>query len=421
MALAHFLVFNAKNAQQIVLAHINYHLRGAASDEDALLVAESSRLWNCQFVQLDVYYDSAQGNLQAWARRARLDFFERTRSERNSEYIALAHHQSDLVETTFLQLIRGAGWDGLVNMILTERPLIRPFLNVPKADIMEYINRMRIPFRIDHTNLELKYRRNRIRHEILPLLETYHPEALNHLSRGLELAGNAIRFCRHVIDDELNMFCMETGVRFHRYDAAILRRIPTELQTAMWRSMILRFDPDFSSFSYSSLNHLNDLIKSKLTVACFFQRKIQIQKNRHEIILCFPAQPCETNVPSPGAYHCGNIRLNLQAAVGVINEGGYRVLTGCPDGFYLDADRINWPLRLTNQYQHLLIHTGDFSTAKKMGEHLRDNGIPALVKQHLYYLCDKRQVVCYERGVSHFFYKIRPNTTNILKITFNEE
>jgi len=164
---------------EMVLAHMNYHLRGAESDADARFVEALA-----QTLQVPFFVESAdakaaadQGGegLQAAARRLRYAFFERIRTTVGAAYVVTAHQRDDLVETYFGHLLRGSHWKGFTAIPRVNGHVVRPLLHVSRQEIEDFALASNIAFRHDASNDSLHYTRNRIRHELIPLLEDIRP------------------------------------------------------------------------------------------------------------------------------------------------------------------------------------------------------------------------------------------------------
>jgi tRNA(Ile)-lysidine synthase len=164
---------------EMVLAHMNYHLRGAESDADARFVEALA-----QTLQVPFFVESAdakaaadQGGdgLQAAARRLRYAFFERIRTTVGAAYVVTAHQRDDLVETYFGHLLRGSHWKGFTAIPRVNGNVVRPLLHVSRSEIEDFALASNIAFRHDASNDSLHYTRNRIRHELIPLLEDIRP------------------------------------------------------------------------------------------------------------------------------------------------------------------------------------------------------------------------------------------------------
>jgi tRNA(Ile)-lysidine synthase len=175
-----------------VVAHLNHQLRGKDSDADAEFVAKLCPHLIHLTESIDVAKLSSETgeNLEATARRARYDFLADISRKSGSRWVATAHTHDDQVETILHRLIRGAGIRGLRG-IAEQRPLapgirlLRPMLNVSRVDVIEFLNGLGQTWREDATNQDTVFTRNRIRHELLPMLRSYNPgieQALSLLS-----------------------------------------------------------------------------------------------------------------------------------------------------------------------------------------------------------------------------------------------
>ncbi|WP_186280015.1 tRNA lysidine(34) synthetase TilS [Fluviicola chungangensis] len=162
--------------------HINYQLRGEESEKDEAFVRALA--WKhgltIEVVRCPIEYTKGKGiNLQAAAREFRHDLFRRFLRESPVNRVLLAHHSDDQVETFFLQLLRGSGIFGLGGMHPERNGMIRPFLELSKAELKAFALENKIRWREDASNEENNYKRNQFRNLIIPKLMESNPE-LNH-------------------------------------------------------------------------------------------------------------------------------------------------------------------------------------------------------------------------------------------------
>lgn len=173
------------------VAHLNHGLRSAAAEEDARFVADMAARWDlpCTLGQVDVRSLAAGCSLEEAARLARYRFLAEAAAQAGAGIIAVGHNADDQAETVLMHLLRGAGVAGLRGMLprapLADyrlglplaRPLSleRPLLSVPRREIEAYCAEHALEPRFDRSNEDLTFHRNRLRHELLPLLEGYNP------------------------------------------------------------------------------------------------------------------------------------------------------------------------------------------------------------------------------------------------------
>ncbi|MES2736848.1 MAG: tRNA lysidine(34) synthetase TilS [Verrucomicrobiota bacterium] len=161
----------------LVLCHLNHGLRGRESGQDAAFVRRLARRYDlpCEIEKAPVaeLARTQKVSIETAARAARYDFLHRMALRHGAVCIYLAHHADDQAETILANLCRGTGISGLKGMMAetaTAPVLCRPLLEMPRADIEDYVQEHGLAYREDSSNASLAYRRNRLRHEVLPLL-----------------------------------------------------------------------------------------------------------------------------------------------------------------------------------------------------------------------------------------------------------
>jgi tRNA(Ile)-lysidine synthase len=177
-------------AGDLVVAHLNHRLRGVDADADAAFVTALCPHLPHRTESVDVraLAAAAGDNLEDTARRARYDFLRRVAQEAGAVWVATAHTRDDQAETVLHRLIRGAGLRGLRGIaggrdLGGEVRLLRPMLTVARTEVIAYLREIGQPWREDATNRDPAFTRNRIRHELLPLLRTFNPAIEEALAR----------------------------------------------------------------------------------------------------------------------------------------------------------------------------------------------------------------------------------------------
>ena len=161
------------------IAHCNFHLRGVESDRDELFVRNLASHYGvaCHVAQFDTdaYASEKKISTEMAARELRYEWFEKVRQERGLDQIAVAHHRDDAIETFFINLLRGTGLAGLCGMKAENGHIVRPMLNISRKEIDQFVADEKIEYVDDQTNDTDLYLRNRIRHQLIPLLRELNP------------------------------------------------------------------------------------------------------------------------------------------------------------------------------------------------------------------------------------------------------
>lgn len=177
MVLLHLLhTFREEFDLTLIVAHVNHGLRPDEAEREADLVRKESERFGLTFEYGQFHvkeYQKVEGvSLQDAARRIRLHFFDALSKKHGANKLALAHHADDQVETILLRLLRGSGLKGLKGMVpMREGRVIRPLLEVWRRDVEFFAGEKNIPYLLDSSNLREDYLRNRIRLNLIPLIE----------------------------------------------------------------------------------------------------------------------------------------------------------------------------------------------------------------------------------------------------------
>lgn len=169
---------------EIGVATFNHGIR-EESKEEAKLVKNY-----CEQLGIPFFYGEGDAikehmekkkNLEDAARFLRLNFLSEVRERNNYQKIALAHNKNDFAETFLMHLFKGSGIQGLTSMLGVEKYIIRPLIEISREEIEQYAKENNVPYAIDLTNYNLSYERNRLRYQIIPLVNSVYGNILDHL------------------------------------------------------------------------------------------------------------------------------------------------------------------------------------------------------------------------------------------------
>ena len=194
ICLAHYFIANreALGIEWLGIAHVHHGLREGTADRDAAFVEAFARKYNVPFFLKKLDGDalkSAEGSLEENARDARYNALQE--AAENCNAIVTAHHAGDQAETMYMRLRRGTTLAGLKGIQEVRDNIYRPLLNTTRAELLAYARKNNLEWCEDESNSDVKYARNKTRHEFLPQLEKECPGAATQLCRIAQLADKA--------------------------------------------------------------------------------------------------------------------------------------------------------------------------------------------------------------------------------------
>jgi len=190
VALLHFL---KEHGFSVAAAHFDHQLR-PDSAADAEFCRALCGEWHIPFYQGEGNVAALPGNVEANARAARYAFLEKTAAQTGAAVIATAHNADDNLETVLLHLTRGCGLNGLTGIRPRRGIVVRPMLEVPRSALDAYVEALALPYVEDATNADTAYARNRLRHQVLPVLRSINPKVAEAAGRMTETLRRDLNF-----------------------------------------------------------------------------------------------------------------------------------------------------------------------------------------------------------------------------------
>ena len=189
-------------------AHCNFELRGEESDRDEDFVRNFCRSLNikCHSIHFETRRYAAQQSIsiEMAARELRYNWFSKICEESDCQVVAVAHHKDDSVETMLLNLIRGTGINGLLGIRPKNGNVVRPLLCASRQEVVAYLHRMNQTYVTDSTNLEDEYTRNKIRLNLLPLMEEINPSVKDGLVKTASYLNDISKVYQQAIKESID-------------------------------------------------------------------------------------------------------------------------------------------------------------------------------------------------------------------------
>ena len=224
------------------VAHVNFQLRGEDSQADAKNVQDwceaNSVVYHMKQLPAEEEATRNGDGIQDAARRLRYAWFEELRAERGAACVAVAHHMKDQTETLLIQLLRGVSPSSLGGMSPRNVNVIRPFLSWSQEEIEEWVALDRVPYREDKSNQSPKYLRNRIRNEVLPLLESIRAGSVTHIAEWADRLRTQAIAVESSISDATRDIVRFSEIEYNGYDGEICRIHLKALWDSSWGEQV---------------------------------------------------------------------------------------------------------------------------------------------------------------------------------------
>lgn len=214
MVLLHGLLeLSETNGLSLEVAHLNHGLRGEAADKDADFVGEHAEKLGLKATierrNVKEYQDHSISSIEEAARKVRFEYLSEVAAKNGIEYIALGHNKNDQAETILMHIIRGAGLRGLAGMHEKRGKYIRPLLNVSSEEVEAFAKKRDISYRIDRTNKDQSFTRNRLRHDLIPKIQgDYNSRVVDNLAR----MGRLVQEAREVLERKVDEIWSELSL-----------------------------------------------------------------------------------------------------------------------------------------------------------------------------------------------------------------
>lgn len=392
----------------ISLAHCNFHLRGEESDMDEAFILEMGDALDLEvFVEhfeTEAYAEEKKCSVQMAARELRYHWFEDLRETLGYDYIFTAHHANDDLETFLINLIRGTGLEGLTGIPERNGFVLRPLLPFSRSVIEEFARSSQIRWREDSSNASGKYLRNKIRQDIVPVMEELNPQLLdsflktqNHLNQSAEL-----------IEDYVGAIFSRVAMK-HKYgysfNIKLLQTIPN------LRALLYELFRTFGFTEWEDVFQLLEAQSGKNVVS----KTHRLIKDRDDLIL--------TELPSGEEFHA---EISDEEEVIMLPVGTFHlepadelseVTSHC---IYVDRSKLVFPLEVRNWKEGDFFYPFGMDGKKKLSKFFKDIKLSLPEKEHCLVLCSGGDIVWVVDHRADSRFSVDKDSTEILKITYTQ-
>lgn len=390
---------------EIAIAHCNFQLRGLESFGDQKFIQDYAQaneipLFLTQF-DTEAFANDYKLSTQVAARELRYNWFYELLETKKYDYILTAHHADDNLETFLIHLVRGTGIDGLTGIPSKNGRVIRPLLIFSRIEIEQYAIEHAIQWREDSSNASDKYLRNKIRHNLVPVLKELNADFLS----SFQKTQNFLQESKAMVEDAsflvYQQVANEKGTEIH-FDLIQLKKLPN------YKSYLYHW---FNGFGFSAWEDIYDLIDGQ-SGKQVFSNEFRLLKNRDFLIL----SPINEEDENEEYFINKNQKeVNIPINLSISRVEGISHVTN--PTIFVDEDKLWYPLVLRRWKEGDTFQPfGMDGKSKKLSKFFKDEKLSLIEKEKTWLLCSDNEIVWVVGIRQDERFKLKNTTKNILKI-----
>jgi tRNA(Ile)-lysidine synthase len=388
----------------LTLAHVNFKLRGNQSDADENFVTQWAQ--NNKLPLFKISYDTTaiakdrKLSIEMAARDLRYDWFNKLIDDYNFDFVAVAHHLNDNIETVLMNLSRGTGIAGLSGMKDVNGKIIRPLLEFSRIDIEEFASDVGLEWREDLTNAETIYKRNKIRHELVPVFEQINPSFVSSFSKTIANLRQT-----ELIQEE---YLKSVDYSFWKEQDEVVEIDIEKLKSIVAFETVLR-----EKLKPYGFNNVEDVINSFSLESGkeYFSSTHRIVKDRSKLILT------EKKEEKNGVFYITGKTVELIYPIHIqlkhvdeFKENTSNLVA------YLDREKLKFPLILRKWEEGDFFYPQGMKGKKKLSKYFKDEKFSLVDKENQWLLVSDNKIVWVIGKRLDDRFKLTNSTVEILKI-----
>lgn len=361
----------------VSLAHCNFKLRGKESDLDEEFIKNLNQISYNQIFTIifdtEKYAKEHKLSTQIAARELRYNWFQKLITEHKFEYVLTAHHADDNLETFLIHLTRGSGLDGFTGIPKVNGNIVRPLLAFSRKEILNYAKDNDIEWREDASNASNKYIRNKIRHQVLPVLKEINPSILDSFATTLE----NLQESKQIIEDRIENIASEVLEKEANFIKIDIEKIKELSNSKAYLYQLLK------SYHFTEWNDVYDLLNAQ-SGKQVFSKTHRLLKDRDVLILskidlsnsiemAFQIEEEITEITNP-------IHLTFKEVIEKSTENKQTI--------YVDKDLLKYPLMLRKWEKGDYIYPLGMQGKKKLSKYFKDEKFSLIDKENTWLLCN---------------------------------
>ncbi|MEP3837600.1 MAG: tRNA lysidine(34) synthetase TilS [Algibacter sp.] len=389
----------------ITLAHCNFNLRGDESNADEASVIKLAEQLNLEvFVQgfdTQTFAAEAKLSIQMAARELRYNWFNDLSDQLKFDYILTAHHADDNLETFLINFTRGTGLEGLTGIPEVNGKFVRPLLPFSSQDIENYAAQNNISWRDDSSNKSVKYLRNKLRHQVIPILKEINPSLLQSFQNTLHNLNET----NHIVEDSVDVFLNKAieniegnEVRFNIAEFKKLKNPKPYLYEAL------------KAFGFTQWDDIVSLLDAE-TGKQVFSNTYRLIKNRAHLLLS------KIDLENHKSITVSKNEKQIKTPFGILFFDEADAIFGKRTNvIYVDKSKLQFPLTIKKYQEGDIFYPLGMTGKKKVSKYFKDEKLSLLDKENTWLLYSGKDIVWVINRRADNRFRVTDSTKQILKI-----
>ena len=394
-----------KMGLNLALAHCNFNLRGNESDADEDFVLELADDLDLEvFIEsfdTEIYAEKNKLSIQMAARKLRYDWFETLAKQLGFDAVLTAHHADDNLETFLINFTRGTGLEGLTGIPIINGKFVRPLLPFSRENIETYAKENHLKWRDDSSNASTKYMRNKLRHEVIPILKGINPSLLH----SFETTITNLNDTASIVDERVKAVSKRAVEKTDSNQIKLKISEFNKLKNP--KAYLFELLKDYGFTEWHDVVNLLEAQSGKQ----LFSEKWRLIKDRNYLFLSeivsnerffLEISETEKHVETP----LGNLLFEEVAIISKTEA----------NSIFVDKNELKFPLTIRTWEAGDTFYPLGMTGKKKLSKYFKDEKYPLLDKENALLLCSENKIVWVVGKRADDRFKVTRNTKNILKV-----
>jgi tRNA(Ile)-lysidine synthase len=394
-----------KSQLNIAFAHCNFNLRGTESDGDEDFVLQLA-----EDLDVEVFIESFDTNayavenkksIQMAARELRYNWFVELAEQLHFDYILTAHHADDNLETFLINFTRGTGLEGLTGIPEINGEFIRPLLPFSRDAIETYAKENHIKWRDDSSNASTKYLRNKLRHDVIPILKEINPGLL----QSFENTISNLKETQDIVEESINDF-LERTIDISNADYAMFK-ISEFKKRDNPKAYLFEIFKDYGFTEWNDVLNLLDAQSGKQV----FSEYWRLIKDRDYLLLS------EIHADNFQNITISETDKKVEMPFGILHFDAVESLSkASKNTIYVDKEALKFPLTVRKFQEGDVFYPLGMAGKKKLSKYFKDEKLSLLEKEQTWLLCSESHIVWVIGKRADERFRVTDSTKHILKV-----